>query len=157
MKTIAGADPNRRGAVFVKTGDHFGIRASSRKISLELRFSVGWERIEARYAVGCCNPVITAARDEQIVNHAMRQALRVAIVHKFITIKTRQAVVRAEPQEATRIGNDLEDAVTWKAVSGCIGANRKLFGAQLRTRNENEDEGGNRSLHGVDMIVVKRE
>src|SRR3569832_1659501 len=155
MKTIAGADPDRRGAVFEKIGDHFGIRSSGGKVSLELRLSVGRERVEARYAVRGCDPVITAARDEQIVNHSMRQALRDAVVYEFITIEARQAVLSAKPQEATRIWNDLEDAITREAVSGCIGANRKLFRALLRTRNENEYSDGDRSLHGAAMINVE--
>ena len=86
----------------------------------------------------------------------MRQPLRDAVVDEFITIKTRQAVGSAEPKEATRIGNDLVDAVARKAVSGCVDANWKLFGALLRTRNQNEDEDGDRSFHGADIIVIFR-
>jgi len=83
----------------------------------------------------------------------MRQALYDAVVYEFITIKTRQPVVSAEPEKATWIGNDLEHTITRQAVSGGVSSNRKLFSALLRAGDENEYEDDDRSLHSADIIT----
>lgn len=85
----------------------------------------------------------------------MRESLSDAVVYKFITVKTRQAVVGAEPEEATWIGNDLVHAIARQTISGGVSSNRKLFGAVLRAGKDNEDEDGDRSLHGGDIIATK--
>ena len=86
----------------------------------------------------------------------MRKSLRDAVVHELITIKTRQTVGGAEPEKATWIGNDLVHAITRQTISGGVGSDGKLFGAILRAGKENEDEDGDRSLHGGDIIVLFR-
>ena len=83
----------------------------------------------------------------------MWQALGDAIVNEFITIEPRQAIRGAEPEEATRIGNDLVDLVTCKPLRGGVSANRKLFGAALRDCNE-QYENRNDSLHGGVIIAT---
>ena len=82
----------------------------------------------------------------------MWQTVGDAVVYKFITVKTRQTIVSTEPEKATWIRNDFVHAVTRQTVSSRVGPNRKLFGAVLRTTNENEYEDRERSLHGADMI-----
>lgn len=82
----------------------------------------------------------------------MRQTLRNAVVHEFISIKTRQPVVSAEPEKAPWIWHDLVHAITRQAVSSSVGADGKLLGAMWRAGNENEYGDGNRSLHGAAII-----
>jgi hypothetical protein len=62
----------------------------------------------------------------------MWQALRDAVVHEFITIESRQAIGGAEPEKATRIGNDFVNLIACKTFSSGVSANWKLFGAALR-------------------------
>lgn len=74
-----------------------------------------------REAAGGRHPVIAAARDQQVENLAMWQAIRDGVVYEFVTIETRQTIVSAEPQKPARIGNDLVNTVTRQAISG-VGA-----------------------------------
>src|SRR6185503_19315785 len=100
-------------------------------------------------AVGGCNPVVAAARDEQIKNLSVRQTVRDCVVYKLVTIKSREPVVSAEPEIAARIGNDLVNAIARQTIGSRIGSDRKLFGAASRSRNENQYDDGKRSLHGA--------
>jgi hypothetical protein len=83
----------------------------------------------------------------------MRKPLGDAVVYKFVTIKTRQPVVSAEPEKATWIRNDLVHAITRQSVSRSVSSNRKLFSALLRAGDENEYEDDDRSLHSADIIT----
>src|ERR1044072_1625098 len=82
----------------------------------------------------------------------MRKPLSDAVVYELVTIKTRQPVVSAEPEKATRIRNNLVHAITRQSVSSSVSSNRKLFSAMLRAGNENEQRDGDHALHGADII-----
>ena len=45
--------------------------------------------------------------------------------------------------------------IAWQTISSGVSSNRKLFGAVLRAGKDNEDEDGDRSLHGGDIIATK--
>ena len=93
-----------------------------------------------------CDPVIAVARDEKIVDRSMRQSVTETVIYKFITVETRQAVAGAEPEIATRIGHDLVNVVARQTVGGRVSSDRKLFGAAVRKRDQ-DDENGDESLH----------
>jgi hypothetical protein len=83
----------------------------------------------------------------------MRQTLGDGVIYEFITIEARQTIGSTEPQVTKRIGNDFVDTVTRQTVSSGVRPNGKLFSAALRTGDQNEQEDGDNSLHGADMIV----
>ena len=68
----------------------------------------------------------------------MRESLRDAVVYEFVAIKTRQPIVSAEPEIASRIRNDLVHPITRQSVSGGVSSNRKLFSAGLRAEDKNK-------------------
>jgi len=84
--------------------------------------------------------VIACSSDQEVADAAMWQALWDAVVDEFITIKSRKAVVGTEPEEATRIGYDLVNPIACNAISGGVGTNRKLFGANVRGCYEKQYE-----------------
>src|SRR5512132_93861 len=86
----------------------------------------------------CCCPVVAGSGDQQIVDNAMRQAVRSAVVCKLVTIKTRDAIICAEPEKTAWIGNDLVDAVARQAIGCGVGLDRKLFGVECLEQGEDQ-------------------
>jgi hypothetical protein len=127
----------------------FGIRSRFRNVCFEFRIGSWRDRIEVGETVGGCDPIVTTVCDEQIENLSMRQAVRDRVVYKLVTIESREPVVSAKPEIAARVGNDLVNAIARQAIGSRVGSNRKLFGAASRSRNENQDGDGKRSLHGA--------
>ena len=53
------------------------------------------------------DPVFTVARLQEIIDHAMRQALVRAIVRESVAVKPRKPISGAKPQEPTRVSDNL--------------------------------------------------
>ena len=77
----------------------------------------------------------------------MRQAIADAVVDEFVAVETRDSVVSAEPEEATRIGDNLVDAIAREAIGSSVRANRKLFGVCATESDDKQCEDCNRPSH----------
>src|SRR5262245_61199655 len=68
------------------------------------------------------------ARFEKVVDDSVRKYVCHAVVGEAITVKTRNAFVRAKPDEAVRVLFDPVDIVTDQAIGDSIVLYRQLLG-----------------------------
>ena len=91
-------------------------------------------RIETDQPAGGGDPVVAAARFQEIVDIRIRKTLLGAEIREGVAVEARQSTGRAEPEKTARISDDAVDVVVGQPVGGCVDLDRQPFGSQVEAR-----------------------
>src|SRR5262249_30692784 len=98
-------------------------------------------RIKADEAGIGSHPVLAAARFQKVIYLTVGQSLIRAVVRECITVKARQSVTRAKPEESARVADNLVDIIVRQPVDSGVGLDGQSLGPrQARNRQQSQQQ-----------------